>query len=141
MGRRDLYVITQLDKQRHEAAVSKLRACLFAHRSLEECFTEKSVEKVLPPRVTVLIDLATGKPDRTLSLGGLEYELFIPNKSERTFISVNHVQADRFWLYAWIGRYTRFALGRSFADLERAFVECVDALALEATQAYERQRK
>lgn len=136
--RKHLGLVTETDKRAHQKAISKLRARLFAHRSPEECFTTIEAETILPPKVTVLVDIAANKPIRTVALGGLEYVLLsLPNSTEHTVVSVQHHEAYRFWLFASVGRYTRFAIGVFFSDVERKFLECIDSLALEATQAHE----
>ena len=131
-----MQVLTRRDLSIHARAMEKLRRCLFRHRQQSDCCII-DVEVVLPPRVHVLVSLATGKPSRHLTCGGLEYTLMFPHARAPHRIGVQHWEADLFWLHATFtdpvkhATYTRFSTTVPFQTLSEVFLRCIDQLALE----------
>ena len=141
----DPYALTAAEVDRYERAINKIRRELFRLRTPAQSWVSREV--TLPARVAVLVDLSTGKRNRTVTYGGLEYLVTVPMSERLHRASVVHWEADQFLL--WFthtlkdrpATYTQFALTVPFSRLADRFCECLDAIAEEARASWARTQQ
>jgi hypothetical protein len=117
---------TAAELARHREALAQLRADLFRDQTPAECHIYMGSEKVLPPYVHDLVN--TG---RRVSFGGLEWRVASTDPKLHYEVSVEHDSRDDWKIFlvivGEIQRYTRFAAGRKYTQLPKAFRQAIES--------------
>jgi hypothetical protein len=126
-----LEALTPEEQRRHEKAIAKLRAGLFAKHPASHYFIVPGTEKVLPASCEGKWMQGEGSY-RVLHLGGLEYSLDCADPDGHTTLSIRHHAGSLFWFWIVAAKGFTLTAGKAdFKDLARSVRSSITACLVE----------
>ena len=137
-NREQILKLTSQDLNRHQRALVRLQDKLFGkYRIVEDYSLIPESLTIISPSVSFLV--LGSEVVRTLSLGGVTYEINCPSKTEKLKLTISHKDKSVFGVFITVtteqASFQRIATTVEFLNLDEFVLSCVKT----ALQDYTRQ--